>query len=161
MRIRSLPPIIQKQCRILILGSMPGKASLELAEFYGNRRNHFWPVMCKLLECEWQEDYQARLKMLLDHRIALWDVCESCEREGSLDKDIMRPELNDIPGLLLEYPGIERLVFNGATAKKLFDKQFKVDVPRHLMPSTSPVPRKHYRNFDDIYQAWAVLREWL
>lgn len=162
MRIQSFKPVIDERSRILILGSMPGRASLESGHYYAHPQNRFWPLMMKLLNGGQPiEDYEQRLQLLLDNGIALWDVCESCEREGSLDKAIMAVDPNDIPALLEEYKGIERIIFNGSAAREIFKQNFNLDIPTHMMPSTSPVPRRYIRNFDDVARVWGKLMDWL
>lgn len=162
MRIFSFEPVIDQNSRLLILGSMPGRASLESEQYYAHPRNRFWPLMFKLFNDDLPVDnYQDRLKLLLDNKIALWDVCESCERDGSLDKAISAAKPNDIPALLAQYPNIERVVFNGSAAREIFLNNFKVELPTHMMPSTSPVPRRYIRNFDDIARVWSTILEYL
>lgn len=162
MRIYSFEPVVDKNCKLLILGSMPSRSSLESHEYYANPRNRFWPLMFKLLNDDVPIDaYEDKLKLLLKHHIALWDVCESCEREGSMDKAIVAASPNDIPGLLEENPGIGRIIFNGSAAREIFKQHFNIDIPVHMMPSTSPIPRRYIRNFDDILLVWSKLKEWL
>jgi G:T/U-mismatch repair DNA glycosylase len=40
--VQSFPPIISEQSKLLILGSIPGEASLKTGKFYANQRNPFW-----------------------------------------------------------------------------------------------------------------------
>ena len=75
--IRCFEPVADQNSRVLILGSMPGKESLRKQQYYGHKQNAFWRLMCALLEKPYDEDYEKRLKMLLEHRIALWDVIQS------------------------------------------------------------------------------------
>ena len=108
-----LRPNIDKDCRALILGSMPGVKSLEAQQYYAHPQNRFWPMMAHLLGEELPSAYEEKLAMLLRHHIALWDSIGSCEREGSLDSAIRNEQGNDFAALLQEYPGIRAIYFNG------------------------------------------------
>ena len=100
MRLSGFEPVVDGDCRVLVLGTMPGVASLQKQQYYGHPRNAFWPIMAALTEETLPEEYQARKLMLLRHGIALWDVCQSCEREGSLDSNILCEHPNQIVPLL-------------------------------------------------------------
>lgn len=113
MRLSGFEPIVDGDCRVLVLGTMPGVASLQKQQYYGHPRNAFWPIMAALTEEALPEEYQARKLMLLRHGIALWDVCQSCEREGSLDSNILCEHPNPIVPLLKSTLSIRALAFNG------------------------------------------------
>lgn len=99
---------------------MPGKQSLEKQQYYGNPRNHFWPIMSELLETEVPDDYVKRIALLKHNAIGLWDTIETCEREGSLDAAIRNEKPNDFQTLFEEYPNIQLVLFNGAKAFEVF-----------------------------------------
>ena len=138
-----LRPNIDKDCRALILGSMPGVKSLEAQQYYAHPQNRFWPMMAHLLGEELPSAYEEKLAMLLRHHIALWDSIGSCEREGSLDSAIRDEQGNDFAALLQEYPGIRAIYFNGGKSAQAFKRYNKAllarpDIAFHAMPSTSP-----------------------
>lgn len=138
-----LNPNIDKDCRALILGSMPGVKSLEAQQYYAHPQNRFWPMMAHLLGEELPSAYEEKLAMLLRHHIALWDSIGSCEREGSLDSAIRHEQGNDFAALLQEYPGIRAIYFNGGKSAQAFKRYNKAllarpDIAFHAMPSTSP-----------------------
>ncbi|SFL93947.1 G/U mismatch-specific uracil-DNA glycosylase [Paenibacillus sp. 1_12] len=148
-RLQGLPPVIDASCRMLILGSMPGVVSLSKQEYYGHPRNHFWPLLYAI----WAEGrapaaaYRDRLNFALKQGVGLWDVLAGCEREGSLDADIRKPEANDFILLLNEYPSLERVFFNGKAAEQLYRKQvlpqllereIGTNIRYHTLPSSSP-----------------------
>ena len=84
--IQSFPPFVNSQTEILILGTMPGIASLEKQEYYAHKRNHFWRIMYTLLDnLPIAEIFEEKIQMLQTNKIGLWDVLENCERKGSLD----------------------------------------------------------------------------
>ncbi|MEZ4357508.1 MAG: DNA-deoxyinosine glycosylase [Eubacteriales bacterium] len=162
-KINCNPPIIDSTSKILILGSMPSVKSIEKREYYANPLNRFWKVIFSLFDEELTLDYDKKIDFLHKNHIALFDVINSCLRNGSLDLNIREYELNDILGLLKSYPAISLIVLNGSTAAKLFEKNFKdkVSIPYIKLPSTSPIPRKDIRNFKDLYNRWIVLKNYI
>lgn len=134
-------PIANAHSRILILGSMPGVASLRKEQYYGHPQNAFWRVMSALLCEPFSEDYGERTAMLLRHGVALWDVVHCCERTGSLDAHIKNPEINDFASFFSLHPGIRRICFNGQTAYTLFKRNVGFNYPEMefiRLGSTSP-----------------------
>jgi hypoxanthine-DNA glycosylase len=145
--LTGLPPIASRDARVLILGSMPGEASLRAGQYYAHRANLFWPIMAALCGRAGALSYAERRRMLLDHRIALWDVVHRCRRPGSLDSAIARDsvEPNDIAGFLDDHRGIHTIFFNGAAAEQLYRRHLLASVARESpalcyqrLPSTSP-----------------------
>ena len=111
IRVRSFPPIIDERSRLLVLGSMPGVASLKAHQYYGNERNYMWRILFAVFEGrEPDPAYEDRLAFALRHGVALWDTIAACDRPGSLDSDIKDVEPNDIPGLLEDYPNVDTIV---------------------------------------------------
>ena len=105
-------------------------------------------LLCReLLDIPVNTTYQDKLKSVMDNGIALWDVLESCERKGSLDASIKNSsiEVNDFTQLLLDYPDIKLIAFNGAKAEQEFIKRVVPELSsRHQriqtvrLPSSSP-----------------------
>lgn len=156
-----LKPLVNEQTRVLVVGSMPGKKSLEKQQYYGHPRNHFWPIMNALLgECP--HAYEERLSWLQAHGVGLWDAIAYCEREGSLDAAIRNEVPNDFQALFARYPQIECVLFNGGKAQQVFKKHLGFDVLAgrryEQMPSTSPIPGKNIKSFDDKVIAWSIIR---
>jgi TDG/mug DNA glycosylase family protein len=155
-----LEPVYDGSSRVLILGTMPGVQSLLKQEYYGYRQNAFWKIIYSLFDEDLSDDYEQKIAFLLKHKIALWDVLESCEREGSADADIKNPIPNDIPALLKEHANIEHIYFNGGNAEKLFKMHIKKKIndscPKlSTLPSTSPanaVP------FTEKLKRWEVVK---
>lgn len=115
-------PAARDDARLLLLGSLPGARSLAAQEYYAHERNAFWPLMGQLFGFEPEAPYAERLRRLAENRVALWDVCESAHRPGSLDHRIdlntVRP--NDFAAFFEAHPHIERICFNGATAERMY-----------------------------------------
>lgn len=144
-RLHSFPPIENRDARILILGSMPGRASLAAGQYYAHTQNAFWPIVSELLGVEPGASYAARVRALKSARIALWDVLHSCAREGSLDTRIeQRSEIaNDFASFFRSHPRIAHIYFNGAKAEACFKRHVlpQFDHPAFgysRLPSTSP-----------------------
>lgn len=138
-----LPPVADGSSRVLILGSMPGIASLKARQYYAHPRNAFWPIMGDLVGAAPALPYDRRRAALLKAGIALWDVLACCFREGSLDSAIVGEEVNDFAAFLAAHPGIGRICFNGAKAAASFARGVDpAALPRpvatHRLPSTSP-----------------------
>jgi hypoxanthine-DNA glycosylase len=144
--IRGFGPIVGPGARVLVLGTIPSRRSLELQQYYGHPQNAFWPIMQALFAGGARLDYPARAEMLVGAGVALWDVLYAAERDGSLDSSIDADSEvpNDIAGLLAAHPGIGLVFFNGAKAEALFRRHVAGALPPDCpvrfrrLPSTSP-----------------------
>ncbi len=138
----SFPPIARADARVLILGSMPGVASLVAHEYYRHPRNAFWTIMGELYGTIRDLPYSERLEKLHEAGVALWDVLESCERKGSLDSDIIPASIvvNDIQSLIQQLPHLELIATNGGTASQLFKRHVRLTkgIRWVRLPSSSP-----------------------
>jgi hypoxanthine-DNA glycosylase len=137
---KGFAPFADQHSRVLILGSMPGERSLQQQEYYAHPQNLFWKMMSHVTGQELPHDYQQKIKMLNDAHIAVWDVCDACIREGSLDSAILDEKPNPIPELLQQFPQIKAIAFNGNKAGALYRKYFKTipGIQYYHLPSTSP-----------------------
>ncbi|UOQ48738.1 DNA-deoxyinosine glycosylase [Gracilibacillus caseinilyticus] len=161
-KIHSLDPIIDQHANILILGSIPGKQSLMKQQYYGNSRNHFWPILFEIYEREWIENYEDKVAFLHEKAIALWDVIGACYREGSLDSNITEAEPNSLEDLLDTYPAIQRIGCNGTKAYQTFRKHFAHLIDRYdvrKLPSTSPIPGRYNKTFEEKVDVWKDIFE--
>ncbi|MGH8232515.1 MAG: DNA-deoxyinosine glycosylase [Steroidobacteraceae bacterium] len=146
LRVCSFAPLVGARTRILILGSMPGVASLTAGQYYAHPRNQFWRIMGAVCEAGPERPYRERLRLLTRAGFGLWDVLESCVRPGSLDAAIEHAsaEANDLPSLLRSR-AIVRVCCNGGTAHRALQRYFGVQLAREFaglqvraLPSTSP-----------------------
>ena len=144
-RVRSFPPVADARARVLVLGSMPGEASLRAGQYYAHRQNHFWRILGELAGAGPALAYEARLRRLKRSRIALWDVLRSCRRESSLDSAIERnsAQPNDFAAFFASHPRLTHVLFNGAAAETFFHRHMCATLPTRLiyyerLPSTSP-----------------------
>jgi hypoxanthine-DNA glycosylase len=145
--------VIDARTRVLILGSFPSAASLAAGQYYAHPRNQFWPLLGRLLdEPLAQLDYEDRLRRVRARRIGIWDVLGACEREGSLDSRIRAQSANDFARLQSEAPGIERVIFNGATAGRFARGFAQAGLQVRIAPSTSPAHAA--RTFDEKLRLW-------
>lgn len=145
-RVHSFPPIARADAQVLILGSMPGEASLAAGRYYAHPRNAFWPVLGTLCGFAADAPYERRVSALQLRGIALWDVLRSCERAGSLDGDIVTAtaEANDFATFFAAHSRIRGVFCNGGTAFRAFvrvlralDDPFR-SLPCRALASTSP-----------------------
>ena len=122
-KLQSFAPVTPASARCLILGSMPGTASLDANQYYAHPRNGFWKILQSIFGGS-IETYEHRLQLLAANRLALWDSLKHCHRPGSLDASIQTDsvECNDFNTLLQQHPTIELIAFNGKAAEKWFRK---------------------------------------
>jgi double-stranded uracil-DNA glycosylase len=145
--VQSFAPIADARARVLILGSMPGKASLAAGQYYARAQNLFWRILGEVTGAGPELPYAARARALKSCGIALWDVLQSCAREGSLDSaiDDATISVNDFASFYRAHSRIAHVFFNGAKAEACYHKHVLpalADAPAppscHRLPSTSP-----------------------
>jgi len=145
--LQGFAPIADRHATLLILGSMPGAASLAAKRYYAHPRNAFWPMLEAVWGIAATLDYTARTRAVRAAGIAIWDVLASCRRSSSLDADIETDTIvvNDFAGFFRRHPHIRLIAFNGATAQTLYRRHVLPTLPEALrqmaalrMPSTSP-----------------------
>ena len=141
MIVQGFEPIADSDARILILGSMPGIASLEANQYYGHPRNAFWRIMGDVYGAGLERPYAERTTILKEQGVAVWDVLKLCHREGSLDSNIKDEVPNDFERFFAHHPHIQRVVLNGGKASSSFER-YVAPVFQELVvrsaPSTSP-----------------------
>jgi hypoxanthine-DNA glycosylase len=146
---QGFPAIANTASRLLILGSIPGIASLRAGQYYAHPRNQFWPIMASILGIDLVAlAYPQRRQALLDAGIALWDVLQTCYRPGSLDADIAPDSVvvNDFATFFQQHPAIRHVYFNGAAAEQHFKRRVEPFLSHcqtsslsfQRLPSTSP-----------------------
>lgn len=143
--VLSFPPLANPNAHLLILGSMPGVASLEAQRYYAHPRNAFWKILGTTFGFDSQSPYEERVRYVSEARVALWDVLASCARQGSLDADIDPRSAvpNDFADFFVRHQEIERVCFNGRAAESLFLRHVRPQLPRPwrfdcvVLPSTS------------------------
>ena len=140
-------PILGGEPRVLVLGSLPSRKSIELNQYYGHPRNGFWPIMGELFGAAPALPYAERVACLVRHRVAVWDVLASSVRPGSLDAaiDTKSASPNDFATFFATHPGVKAIFFNGKAAAALYGKLVAPTLQNGsndrrftTLPSTSP-----------------------
>jgi hypoxanthine-DNA glycosylase len=141
------PPIAGGAPRILVLGSLPGRKSLEMRQYYAQPQNGFWRIMGALFGAGPSLPYPERLEQLIANRVAVWDVLAAGERNGSLDSAIVASSIvvNDFDAFLTRHGDIGLICFNGTKAAELYRRRVLpalsprfASLPSRVLPSTSP-----------------------
>jgi len=152
---------VDANTRVLVLGSLPGEASLAAQRYYAHPQNGFWRLIGSVID----EDlgamaYDERLTTLLAHGVGLWDVIQEARREGSLDGAIRDHSGNDLKALAATLPDLRAVAFNGGTSAKIGGKLLGETQGLDLvaLPSSSPA---YTLAFDAKAEAWSVLRTYL
>ena len=153
----SFEPIIDKDSKILILGSLPSDKSIEKNEYYGNKTNQFWNIisMCFDGKIIYFNNYEEKNYYLHKHHIALWDIYSKADRKGSLDSNIKNGYFNDIIGLLKLCPNINKIVTNGRASQKGLEKYFKINnfsFSYEYVPSSSSLNASF--SFEEKINVW-------
>jgi len=142
IRKASFAPIAGPDTRLLLLGSLPGEASLRAERYYAHPQNQFWRLAGAIIGREdlARLDYGARLVALRAAGVGLWDVVADAMRSGSLDAAIRDHRPNDLAALVATLPALRAIGFNGATAARIGRRM--LGDPPHLtlvdLPSSSP-----------------------
>jgi len=153
---------------VLVLGSLPGRQSILMQQYYAHPQNAFWPVMESLLGVDSSQPYRRRTTLLREAGVAVWDVLDSSVRPGSMDADIDESTAlsNDIIGFLKRHKQVRAILFNGQTAARLFRKraahrlaEVGRDIDLHTLPSTSPAYAALGR--EEKIRRWSVLKSYL
>jgi len=137
-----LEPVFDDQSKILILGTMPSPKSRETGFYYGHPQNRFWILMAQMAGQDFPVGVTERKNFLLRHRIALWDVLESCLIEGADDSSISEPHPNDLHRIL-DVADIQAIFTTGHKATELYSRYCRPATGRDsiYLPSTSPANR--------------------
>ena len=126
---------------------MPSEKSLQQQQYYAHPRNAFWPIIQQLLGVEHPLNYTQKIELLHQHHIALWDVLQSCQRQGSLDSAIQSSSIqtNDFELFLTQHPFIKAIFFNGAKAEQEYQRRVLPNLTKNFdtihyqrLPSSSP-----------------------
>lgn len=160
------PPIEDERAIILILGSMPSEESLRKKGYYAHSRNAFWKITGELFGFEHDTNYEERTTALKKNKIALWDVMQSCERQGSLDSaiDDRTIVVNDFVSFYRNHPNIDYVFFNGIKAENEYLRRVLPSLPDDLkeieysrLPSTSPAMAQ--MSFSEKLLEWSSLKD--
>ena len=137
----AFPPAIDDNIRLLVLGCLPGDASLAARQYYAHPTNQFWRLMEGVIGNDLTSlAYPERLSLLNAHGVGLWDVLKTGRRAGSLDSAIRDYQANDLGEFTRRLPKLRAVAFNGATAAKIGSRQMGADdrpLTQLMLPSSS------------------------
>ncbi|MDD2878947.1 MAG: DNA-deoxyinosine glycosylase [Rhodoferax sp.] len=158
-RLTGLPPLVNGNTRMLVLGSFPSATSLARQQYYAHPQNAFW----RILQAIWPsspyeisaDSYQKRVDWMLGKGLGVWDVYASCERVGSLDSAIRTPQVNDLAGLLRDCPNLQLIAHNGGESFRHARITRALGLPVYRLPSTSPANASW--SFERKLAAWREL----
>ena len=146
---------------MLILGSLPGEASLAAQRYYAHPQNQFWRLIGGVIGRDIASlDYDDRLAMLRSANVGLWDSVASARREGSLDGALRYVEGNPLSDLVATLPNLRAIGFNGATSSKI-GRHALGDTALALVDLPSSSPAHARMNLAEKAERWTSLREFL
>jgi hypoxanthine-DNA glycosylase len=164
MYAEGFPPVADAGARVLVLGSLPGPASLRERQYYAQPRNAFWRIMGMLFGALPERSYEQRLEILRQHHVALWDVCASAHRRGALDASIRWVSVvpNDFAQFFAAHPELRLICFNGRVPAELYRRRVLPGLAEDLsglryetLPSTSPAHAA--MSFEHKFERWLVV----
>jgi TDG/mug DNA glycosylase family protein len=160
------PPIATPDATTLILGSLPGRKSLQMQQYYAHPQNAFWKLVAEIFDAGSSLPYTRRVEILTANRIALWDVLAAAERPGSLDSSIVAAsaQANDFASFYRAHPHIRRVLFNGRKSEQLYERFVMpglsadfAEIRYVVMPSTSPAHAG--MTFAKKLERWKTIKE--
>ncbi len=156
----ALPPIARPDARVLVLGSLPGDASLAASQYYAHPQNAFWRLMAEVTGVPLPAlAYADRLAAMHRARVALWDTIAYARRPGSLDGAIADAAPADLAGLVRRLCELRAVAFNGQLAAKRGTALLAgCGLVLIALPSSSPA---HTMAFATKRAAWMQLQGWL
>ncbi|MFP5396663.1 MAG: DNA-deoxyinosine glycosylase [Alphaproteobacteria bacterium] len=161
-RKSAFAPVAGRATRVLILGSLPGEASLAAQQYYAHPRNLFWRLIGAVIDEPNLPTlaYPQRLEQIAARGIGLWDVIASAQRSGSLDAAIRGVEAAPLADLAASLPGLQAIAFNGAKSAALGRKALaETGLPLIDLPSSSPANAT--LRFEEKRARWMVLKDFL
>ncbi len=155
-----IPPLYDKNSKVLILGSFPSVKSREQMFFYGHPQNRFWKVVSAVMNTDTPVTIEEKSDFLHSNHIALWDVIASCDITGSSDSSIKNVVANDLTEIL-KNADISQIFVNGKTAEKYYNKYIRDKIVRDAvcLPSTSPANAGW--SVDRLVEAWRVIKGYI
>ena len=155
-QVHPIPPLFDKNSRVLILGSFPSVKSREAKFFYGHPQNRFWRVLAALTGSPLPHTIAEKTELVLNHHFALWDSIGSCTITGSSDSSIRDIVPNDL-SVILDHAPIERIFCNGAASLDSYRHYIepRIHRPALLLPSTSPANAAW--TLERLIDAWRVI----
>ena len=152
---QALPPVVDKATEFLVLGTMPGEQSLLNQEYYKNSRNQFWKIIAAAFNKKKAfADYNEKITTLKNNKIGLWDVLDTCDREGSSDSKIKNPKLNNFDKLFKEFPNIKTVIFNGKDSFDYFNSLVHYKAHKNYLQLSSTSSANGHKTIVEKTQEW-------
>ena len=141
----NIPPVFDKNSKVLVLGSFPSPKSREMKFFYGHKQNRFWTVISRVFEEPFPETAEERRAFLLRNGIAMWDVCASCDIVGASDSSIKNAVPNDFSEIF-KTSEIRAVFCTGKASHTLYTKlcAHVTGMRAEYLPSTSAANRANF-----------------
>lgn len=158
--IHPFAPVYDSQSRVLILGTMPSPKSRENDFYYGNVQNRFWRVLSIVLGSEIPADNEGKIRFLLNHKIALWDVLCECDICGAADSSIKNAVPADLNVVLRSAP-VKGIFATGKAAYKFYCKYQlpKTGIEAVCLPSTSPANAR--MGIEELVHEYSAIKKYL
>lgn len=157
----AFPAIADADSKLLLLGTMPGEQSLKHRQYYAHKGNQFWKIMFSIFNQPLVDNYELRKQLLLNNKVALWDVLQYCQRDGSADRNIKNPAANDFASFYTKYPSVKNVFFTSGKAQEYYDTYVgrNGSVNYHNLPS--PSRANTWKTFDEKVDLWKVILKYL
>ena len=163
-RSSGFPPIADDGAKVLVLGSLPSRKSIEASEYYAHPQNAFWRIMGELFGAGPEVSYEGRTESLKSNGIAVWDVLSSSVRPGSMDSDIeiATAKPNNFSSFFKSNADIGLVCFNGKKAARIFEDlilkrhpELQQGLTLETLPSTSPAYAS--MSFEEKLAKWSIV----
>lgn len=152
----SLEAYYNVNSKILILGSLPSIKSRELGFYYMNPQNRFWKILEFVFNEKIGNSIEDKKLFLFKHKIALWDIIESCEIFGSSDSSIKNVKVNNINSVI-KNSDIKYIFTTGKKAYELYNKNCLKDTNIEAIYLYSPSPANCAISFERIVDNYKVI----
>ncbi len=156
-----VPPLIDKNSKVLVMGSILSPKSVENAFYYAHPQNRFWRVLAAVFDSPPPASIPEKTALCLSNGVALWDVIKSCDIVGAADSTVKNAEINDIVGLLSNFPNIKKVFVTGAKAYELL-KKYNASINNAILSEAvklpSPSPLNCATSFETLVSAYSVIR---
>lgn len=159
MRKIAFAPVINKNSQVLFLGTMPSEESLRRQQYYGHPSNQFWKILYTLYQEPLPSDYSERVAFVLSKKLAIWDVLQSCEGQGSLDSCIKNEIPNDFSGFYKNYPSLKTVCFTSKKAEEFYRKYVGFDTAHAFLVLPSPSPANARMSLSEKVEKWHEILE--
>ena len=150
------PPVFDENSKVLVLGSIPSVKSREEGFYYMHPKNRFWKVLASVFG----EEILDKKEFCLQHGIALWDTCASCEIHASSDASIKNIVPNDLE-VIFQKAKIKQIFTTGKKAHDIYQKYlypiYKIE--DICLSSTSPANAR--KSLEDLTREYQIIKKYV